>query len=79
MNNFYFYILLKTNFSFKVLHGEQFIEVYKSIPVSGVLEATLNVVDILDKRSGALLVVNGNCFSNNLLKMELNFSSLNES
>jgi len=41
----------------KVLHGEQFIEVHKDIPVDGTLEATLSVVDILDKKSGALLVV----------------------
>jgi len=41
----------------KVLHGEQFIEVYKDIPVNGTLEGKLTVVDILDKKSGALVVV----------------------
>ena len=46
----------------QVLHGEQFIEVYKDIPVNGTLEGKLTVVDILDKKSGALVVVDGNFF-----------------
>jgi hypothetical protein len=42
-----------------VLHGEQFIEVHKEIPTHGSLEASLSIVDILDKKSGALIVTNG--------------------
>jgi hypothetical protein len=33
--------------------------VHKEIPTHGSLEASLNVVDILDKKSGAVIVTNG--------------------
>jgi predicted transcriptional regulator len=45
----------------------QVIEVHKEIPTHGSLEASLNVVDILDKKSGAVIVTNGKC-----LKIVLN-------
>lgn len=45
-----------------MLHGEQYIEVHKEIPTHGTLEASLSVVDILDKKSGALVIINGKGF-----------------
>jgi len=44
------------------LHGEQYIEIHKEIPTSGKLEASLTVVDILDKKSGAAIIADGNPF-----------------
>ena len=41
----------------QVLHGEQYTEVINPIPVSGTLVSTFKIVAILDKGSGAVLVV----------------------
>ena len=45
-----------------MLHGEQSIELHKDIPTHGKLQANLRVVDILDKKSGALLIFDSNSF-----------------
>lgn len=42
----------------KVLHGEQYVEIHKAVPTQADLECHLRVVDILDKKSGALVVIN---------------------
>jgi hypothetical protein len=39
------------------LHGEQYTEVLNPIPSSGVLVSTFKIVAVLDKGSGAVLVV----------------------
>ncbi|XP_022106324.1 peroxisomal multifunctional enzyme type 2-like isoform X2 [Acanthaster planci] len=49
----------------KILHGEQFLEVYQPIPTSGTLSAESEIVDILDKRSGALIVVESKAYDQN--------------
>ncbi|KAM5192020.1 peroxisomal multifunctional enzyme type 2 [Mantella aurantiaca] len=41
----------------RVLHGEQYLEVYKPIPTSGEMHSEGTVADILDKGSGALLLL----------------------
>ena len=43
----------------KVLHGEQYLELYKPLKTSGLLTTKSSVVDVLDKGSGASIVVNG--------------------
>ena len=47
-------------FHWQVLHGEQYTEIYKPLPPKATLTSKSRVVDILDKGSGAVLIVNGN-------------------
>ncbi|KAK3765704.1 hypothetical protein RRG08_026179 [Elysia crispata] len=42
----------------KILHGEQYLELYKPLPRSGKLTSTFKVADVMDKKSGALLLYN---------------------
>ncbi|XP_064653288.1 peroxisomal multifunctional enzyme type 2-like [Lineus longissimus] len=42
----------------KVLHGEQYLEVFKPLPANCQVTTTPSVVDVLDKGSGAAIVVN---------------------
>lgn len=53
----------------QVFHGEQYMEVIGSLPTDGVLRTNSYVVDILDKRSGAVVVINSDTLdaSGNLL------------
>ncbi|XP_053330090.1 peroxisomal multifunctional enzyme type 2 [Spea bombifrons] len=41
----------------RLLHGEQYLEVYKPIPTSGELTSETTVADILDKGSGAVILL----------------------
>ena len=43
----------------QVLHGEQYLELYKPFPTSGTVQSTVRVADILDKGSGAFILYNG--------------------
>ncbi|GMR37623.1 hypothetical protein PMAYCL1PPCAC_07818 [Pristionchus mayeri] len=40
----------------RILHGEQYIELYAPLPVEGSLRSEKRIVDILDKGSGALIM-----------------------
>ena len=42
----------------QILHGEQYLELYKPLPRSGKLTSTFKVADVMDKKSGALLLYN---------------------
>lgn len=47
----------------KVLHGEQYLELYKKVtPTSGKLTSKFKVSDVLDKGSGAVVLVDGETF-----------------
>ena len=41
----------------KLVHGEQFLELYKPLGTSGALKTTARVVDVLDKGSGAVIIL----------------------
>jgi len=41
----------------KVLHGEQFVQLHRALPTSGNIRIKTTVVDVLDKISGALYVI----------------------
>ncbi|XP_049435629.1 peroxisomal multifunctional enzyme type 2 [Epinephelus fuscoguttatus] len=51
----------------QVLHGEQYLELYKPLPTSGTLTSEATVADILDKGSGALILLDVNTFIGNEL------------
>ncbi|XP_003706333.1 peroxisomal multifunctional enzyme type 2 isoform X1 [Megachile rotundata] len=46
----------------KILHGEQYIEVYKQLPTEATVETHFKVVDILDKDKGAVIVIRHETF-----------------
>lgn len=42
----------------QVFHGEQYLEVVSNLPTDGTLKTESTVVDVLDKKSGAVVVIN---------------------
>lgn len=42
----------------QVLHGEQYLEVVGELPIEGQLKTTGTVIDVCDKKSGAVVVTN---------------------
>uniref|UniRef100_A0A672Z2U1 Peroxisomal multifunctional enzyme type 2 n=1 Tax=Sphaeramia orbicularis TaxID=375764 RepID=A0A672Z2U1_9TELE len=47
----------------QVLHGEQYLELYKPLPTSGELTSEATVADVLDKGSGAVILLDVNTYS----------------
>ena len=43
----------------QILHGEQYLEVMDTLPMDGVLTTKSKVIDVQDKKSGALVVTQG--------------------
>lgn len=41
----------------QILHGEQYIEVYKQLPTEATVETRYKIVDVVDKGKGALVVI----------------------
>lgn len=41
----------------RLLHGEQYLEIYKPLPTSGQLTSTATIADVLDKGSGAVILL----------------------
>ncbi|XP_019742590.1 peroxisomal multifunctional enzyme type 2 [Hippocampus comes] len=53
---------LKIDFT-RVLHGEQYLELYKPLPTSGQLTSEATIADVLDKGSGAVILLDVNTYS----------------
>ncbi|XP_055550273.1 peroxisomal multifunctional enzyme type 2-like isoform X1 [Wyeomyia smithii] len=48
-----------------ILHGEQYIELFDSVPTDGILTTTTSVIDVLDKKSGALVITQSDSYDEN--------------
>ncbi|XP_053726935.1 peroxisomal multifunctional enzyme type 2 isoform X1 [Synchiropus splendidus] len=46
----------------KILHGEQYLQVFKPLPTSGTIVSKATVTDVLDKGSGAVLLLDVNSY-----------------
>ncbi|RZF44785.1 hypothetical protein LSTR_LSTR000737 [Laodelphax striatellus] len=46
----------------RILHGEQYVELYKPIPASGELNSVIHVADVMDKGKGAVILCNVETF-----------------
>ncbi|XP_030593144.1 peroxisomal multifunctional enzyme type 2 [Archocentrus centrarchus] len=58
----------------QVLHGEQYLELYKPLPTSGELTSEATIADVLDKGSGAVILLDVNTYSGNELVCYNQFS-----
>jgi (3R)-3-hydroxyacyl-CoA dehydrogenase / 3a,7a,12a-trihydroxy-5b-cholest-24-enoyl-CoA hydratase / enoyl-CoA hydratase 2 len=50
----------------KLLHGEQYLELFKPFSPNSTLNMKTKLIDVLDKGSGATLIINGKIFLNSL-------------
>lgn len=41
----------------KLVHGEQYLQLFRPIPISGALRSQTRVIDVLDKGSGAVVIL----------------------
>ncbi|CAL1615578.1 unnamed protein product [Knipowitschia caucasica] len=51
----------------RLLHGEQYLEIFKPLPTSGTLTVHATIADYLDKGSGAVLLLDVNAYNGNEL------------
>uniref|UniRef100_A0A8C4I3W7 Hydroxysteroid (17-beta) dehydrogenase 4 n=1 Tax=Dicentrarchus labrax TaxID=13489 RepID=A0A8C4I3W7_DICLA len=58
----------------QVLHGEQYLELYKPLPTSGELTSEATIADVLDKGSGAVILLDVNTYSGSELVCYNQFS-----
>ncbi|CAF1012491.1 unnamed protein product [Rotaria sordida] len=56
----------------RVLHGEQYVELFEPLPTSGTVTLKGKVVDVLDKGSGAVLIYDVEIFNENEKLIALN-------
>ncbi|XP_046904595.1 peroxisomal multifunctional enzyme type 2 isoform X2 [Hypomesus transpacificus] len=47
----------------RLLHGEQYLELFKPLPTSGTLTSQATIADVLDKGSGAVILLDVNTYS----------------
>lgn len=60
----------------KILHGEQYLELFKPLPTCGVLKSRARVIDVLDKGSGALIIMDVETFDESGEKVSYNQGAL---
>jgi len=53
----YIYIEILCYLYFQILHGEQYLEVYKSLPTEAKTETRFKVQDVLDKGKGVVILI----------------------
>uniref|UniRef100_A0A671UTX9 Hydroxysteroid (17-beta) dehydrogenase 4 n=1 Tax=Sparus aurata TaxID=8175 RepID=A0A671UTX9_SPAAU len=58
----------------QVLHGEQYLELYRPLPTSGKLTSEATIADVLDKGSGAVILLDVNTYSGDELVCYNQFS-----
>ncbi|XP_076859616.1 peroxisomal multifunctional enzyme type 2 [Brachyhypopomus gauderio] len=58
----------------RILHGEQYLELYKPLPTSGTLTSKSSIADILDKGSGAVILLDVHTYNNQELVCYSQFS-----
>ncbi|XP_070759806.1 peroxisomal multifunctional enzyme type 2 isoform X3 [Enoplosus armatus] len=58
----------------RMLHGEQYLELFKPLPTSGKLTSEVTIADVLDKGSGAVILLDVNTYSGDELLCYNQFS-----
>ena len=60
----------------KLVHGEQYLQILKPIPTSGAFTSRARVVDVLDKGSGAVIILESDTFDENNEKVCYNQAAI---